>query len=51
MSLFNTNKGKKDKKKGVQAVNSTAMTASKNKFNTKGNARNTRLTSGTQRGS
>ena len=51
MSLFNTGKNKKDKKKGAQAAGKSTFPAPKGKFNTKGAAKNTRLTGGTQRGS
>ncbi|MGE5105919.1 MAG: hypothetical protein ACM3H8_00105 [Sphingobacteriales bacterium] len=51
MSLFNTGKNKKDKKKGASAAAKASFPAPKGKFNTKGAAKNTRLTGGTQRGS
>ena len=49
MSLLNSGKNKKDKKKGGQ-VSKATFPAPKGKFNTKGPAKTTRLTGGTNRG-
>lgn len=50
MSLLNSGKNKKDKKKGGPTAAKTGFPAPKGKFNTKAPAKTTRLTGGTNRG-
>ncbi|MBS1654756.1 MAG: hypothetical protein JSU05_07925 [Bacteroidetes bacterium] len=51
MSLFNTNKNNKDKKKGASSNAKPGFGSQKGKTNTKAATRNTKLTGGSQRGS